>query len=336
MAEPTISVVIPAFNAARFITDAIESVLTQSFHDLEVVVVDDGSDDETAEMVRRINDPRVQFIQQENQGQSVAINTGVENSKGTYIKLMDSDDWINPTHLESQLSAIQGRQDLVASCRWGYFVENFANPLVKEEHSNQDYDSGLEWLVDSLTKDAGMMGGWMWLIPRNLWLKTGGYHLDLSYCPNNDFQFSISLLLESAGVRFANDAIYSYRKGVSNALSGQSNRNAMASIFAATDMGTSLLLAIEDSPRIRKICADRFQKWLFRFYPEYPDIASETENKVKQLGGSSLEIQGGIILKILKPLIGWKGVRRLQAFIYKYGWNVVLKKKTASRMRKIH
>jgi len=328
--NPKVSIIIPAFNAAPFIGEAIGSVLCQSFSELEIVVVDDGSSDETAALVSQINEPRLRLIRQDNQGQSAAINAGVAHSRGAYIKLLDADDWLNPTHIEFQLKAIDGRSNVAASCRWGYFVNDFTKPVMRNEHTNKDYDSSLEWLVDSLTRDEGMMGGWMWLIPKSLWEIAGGFDPRLSL--NNDFHFSIKLLLASQGVRFAKDAIYSYRKGNSEALSAGSGREAMESAYLTTEMGTQLLLEREDSPRIRKICADRFQRWLFQFYPEYPDLVSKVEQHIASLGGSELELAGGRLLKLLLPVIGWKNVRQLQSFFYAYGWKPILRKKAKKRL----
>jgi len=328
---PTVSVIIPAFNAAAFIGEAIGSVLCQSFSELEIVVVDDGSTDETAALVSQINDSRLHLIRQHNQGQSAAINAGVAHSRGAYIKLLDADDWLNPTHIESQYKAIDGQPGMLASCRWGYFVNDFTKPAIRNEHTNKEYDSPLEWLVDSLTRDEGMMGGCMWLIPRTLWERAGGFDPRLSL--NNDFHFSIKLLLGSQGVRFARDAVYSYRKGLAGALSGSSGRRAMESAFLTTQLGTDLLLQREDSPRIRKVCADRYQRWLFQFYPEYPDLVSKAEQRIEELGGSDIELQGGAVLQMLRHVLGWKGVRRLQSLTYRHGWRKVLHLKAAWRIR---
>ena len=328
-----VSIVIPAFNAADFIGHAIDSVLCQSFPDLEIIVVDDGSSDQTAALVSQINDPRVRLIRQDNRGQSAAINKGVEISQGNYIKLLDADDWLNPLHIESQLKAIDGNPGKVASCRWGCFVEHGATPMARQEFSSRDYDDPLDWLIDSLTRDEGMMGGWIWLIPRDLWNRAGGFDPRLSL--NNDFHFSINLLLASEGVRFAQDAVYNYRKGISGALSGSSGRGAMESAFLTTRLGTDLLLQRENSPRIRKICADRFQQWLFRLYPQYPDLVLAAEQRIAELGGSYLEMQGGKLLGMLKPLIGWRRVRKLQTVAYGMGWSLILRAKSAARNRRV-
>ena len=211
--RPLVSIVIPAYNAATYIGDALDAVLGQTYDAIEVITVDDGCTDDTAEIILSCRDDRIRYIRQQNQGQSAAINLGVQQSTGRFIKLLDADDWINAGHIEAQVAAIENREGAVASCRWGYFVEDFTKPAVFAEHSNRDYDDPLEWLIDSLRKDEGMMGGWKWLIPRKIWDKAGGYHPCLGL--NNDFHFSIQLLLSSSGVRFANDAIYSYRKGTS-------------------------------------------------------------------------------------------------------------------------
>jgi len=329
MAEPLVSVIIPAFNAERYVVDAVNSALDQSYRNLEVLVVDDGSTDNTTEVLAQIQDPRLRLILQRNQGQSVAINNGADHACGAFIKLLDADDCLNSSHIELQLEAIDADPSVLASCRWGYFLYDHAHPAVREEHTNRHYADPLEWIVDSLTKGEGMMGGWMWLIPRSLWDKCGGYDARLTL--NNDFHFSINLLMASEGVRFADGAIYSYRKGISGALSASAGREAMESAYLTTEMGTQLLLERKDSPRIREICADRFQRWLFQFYPEYPELVRDTEQHIESLGGSQLELAGGQLLKFLLPLLGWKRVRRIQHFAYTYGWQTVLKLKAKRR-----
>lgn len=330
MPKPLVSVVIPAYNAAAYIGEAISAALDQSHSSIEVIVVDDGSTDETRHSVHSYRDPRLKYVFQENQGQSVAINSGVAKAQGQYIKLLDADDWINPEHIACQVEAINGRYDAVASCRWGYFVTDFKSPSVRSELTNASYHDPLQWIVDSLTHDEGMMGGWMWLIPRQIWNTVGGYDPRLSL--NNDFHFSVATLLAANAVCYAKDAVYSYRKGVSGALSSSYGRKAMESALLTTDLGTQALLAREDSERIRHIAADRFQSWLFHFYPDFPDLAKAAEGRISELGGSNLRMQGGQMLKLLQPIVGWKGVRRLQTLAYRYGWRRMLDRKARQRL----
>lgn len=328
-----ISLVMPAFNAERWIRKAMGSALGQTCEQFELIVVDDGSTDGTAAVVESLGDSRVRLIRQENRGQSAALNRGVAESGGAYIKFLDADDWINPEHLEAQLEALREWPECVASCRWGYFIEDPDKTAVREEAANRDYGDPLEWLVDSLTHDEGMMGGWKWLIPRAVWDRCGGWDERLSL--NNDFDFSIRLLLASRGVRFAPDAVYSYRKGVSGALSGSHGQRAMESAFLTTESGCRALLERENSARIRRICADRWQGWLYQFFPEYPELARKAEREIAALGGSEVRMQGGRMLRLLLPVLGWKGVRRMQSLARRYGWSAVLRWKHGRRLQQL-
>ncbi len=88
-----VSIIIPTFNRAGFICRAVDSVLKQSFEDLELIVVDDGSRDDTRRIISRYNDKRLVYIYQENRGVSAARNTGLAAAKGRYVALLDSDDF---------------------------------------------------------------------------------------------------------------------------------------------------------------------------------------------------------------------------------------------------
>lgn len=93
------SVIIPSYNGARYIKKSIYSVLKQMFDDFEIIVVDDGSMDNTTEVVKSIDDGRINYIYQENGGVSSARNTGIKNAKGDYICFLDADDLWKPNHL---------------------------------------------------------------------------------------------------------------------------------------------------------------------------------------------------------------------------------------------
>jgi glycosyltransferase involved in cell wall biosynthesis len=103
---PVLSVVIPAYNVEAFIRPAIDSVLSQSFRDLEVIVVDDGSTDSTRERIAVISDPRVRTISKQNGGLPAARNTGIRASRGRYIALLDGDDVWFPGYAMCHVGAL--------------------------------------------------------------------------------------------------------------------------------------------------------------------------------------------------------------------------------------
>jgi glycosyltransferase involved in cell wall biosynthesis len=114
MSDPAASVIMPCWNAARYLDEAMESVLAQTFSDFDVVVVDDGSDDETPALLDAWTerDARVRVVRQEHQGLVVAPQRAVEESRGELIARMDSDDIMHPQRLEWQVAMMQQRPRL--------------------------------------------------------------------------------------------------------------------------------------------------------------------------------------------------------------------------------
>ncbi|WP_405324068.1 glycosyltransferase family 2 protein [Fibrobacter sp.] len=111
-----ISIVLPSYNRARIISNAIESILRQTYRDFELIVVDDGSTDNTEEVVRAFNDDRIVYVKQKNAGACVARNNGIAHARGEYIAFQDSDDIWHADKLEKQIAAlVQNQADLVFS-----------------------------------------------------------------------------------------------------------------------------------------------------------------------------------------------------------------------------
>ena len=108
---PRVSALIVTYNYGRFIARAIESVFAQTFQDLEVIVVDDGSADETADVLRQFGD-RIRVIRQERQGVSRARNIAIEASRGEFVGFLDGDDWWQPTKIARQVELLDRRPEL--------------------------------------------------------------------------------------------------------------------------------------------------------------------------------------------------------------------------------
>lgn len=101
MHDPYFSVIIPTYNRKKFIETALNSVLDQSFPDLELIVIDDGSTDKTGQLIQSINDKRLKYIRQEHQGVSAARNRGIQESRANFICFLDSDDRFKNTKLQA-------------------------------------------------------------------------------------------------------------------------------------------------------------------------------------------------------------------------------------------
>ena len=111
---PLVSVIMPAYNVAPYIGDAIRSALAQTFTDFEVIVVDDGSKDDTADVVRELarQDPRIQLVQQSNRGLAGARNSALRAARGELFALLDSDDLWEPEFLAEQVAILEAQPDV--------------------------------------------------------------------------------------------------------------------------------------------------------------------------------------------------------------------------------
>ena len=127
--NPTISVVIPVYGVERYIRETLDSVFAQTFQDFEIIIVDDESRDHSIEICQSYQDPRIRIVHQKNRGLAGARNTGIRNSRGKYIALLDSDDLWLPEKLEYHLKHLESSPQLgVSFCR-SAFIDDNSKPL---------------------------------------------------------------------------------------------------------------------------------------------------------------------------------------------------------------
>lgn len=158
---PQISVIIPIYNNALYIQEAITSVLSQGFEKLEILVIDDGSTDDFEEKIKGFNNPRIRLIKQLNSGAAEARNNGIRNAKGEFIAFLDADDIWAPNKLKLQLEVLINRTDI-----------NMVYGQVKEF-----YDSSIKGHTD-LQKEVKTFLGYIptaLLISKNDFLRVGDF-----------------------------------------------------------------------------------------------------------------------------------------------------------------
>jgi len=199
-----VSVVVPTCNRASVLPRAIESVLAQDSVDVEVLVVDDGSTDETEAVVKSFNDSRVRYLAHEtNRGGSAARNTGIEAATGEYVAFLDDDDEYRPGKLTKQVESLERRSD-----EWVATYCDFA--LVREGKSPTDYlpsflrnqltgseseshpEGGAELIPTVLARDFPLGGASTLLVRRETVDKVGGF--DPEFPRHQDVEFLIRLL----------------------------------------------------------------------------------------------------------------------------------------------
>ena len=136
-----ISVVIPAYNAQATIAQTIESVRQQTYSNLEIIVINDGSSDRTTEIVNQILDPRIKLFNYPNGGVATARNRGIAKAKGEYIAFLDADDFWKSDKLKLQLQALSKNPDARVAYSWTYFwySEDICYPSEPVYHQENIY-----------------------------------------------------------------------------------------------------------------------------------------------------------------------------------------------------
>ena len=129
MTCPTVTVVMPVYNTARYVQSAIDSVLAQTFTDFELLIVDDAGTDNSILLCRAYDDPRIRIISQENRGLAGARNTGIRNAAGLYIALLDSDDLWEPDKLASHVAHLEGSPSIGVSYAASQLIDEGGAPL---------------------------------------------------------------------------------------------------------------------------------------------------------------------------------------------------------------
>lgn len=194
---PLISAIIPTYNYAPFLKDAITSVLEQSIRDLELIVIDDGSTDDTAEVVETIRDQRLFYHFQDHQGISVARNAGIRLSSGKYIAFLDADDiWI-PQKSALQIQVLE-KNPCIGLVYGSYMlVDSSRKPLITREAEIVTAD----WLEKLICGNYVAGSASTSMVNRDAFLKAGLFDPYLSAGEDWDMWLRIARYFEIRGLK---------------------------------------------------------------------------------------------------------------------------------------
>jgi glycosyltransferase involved in cell wall biosynthesis len=216
--ETTVSVVIPAYNAAGFVSRAIESCLAQTYRPIEIIVVDDGSSDNTAEIVSRFSHP-VRLIQRANGGPAAARNDGAREATGDWLALLDADDYWFPDKLRVQLQ----QQDISPDVAVVYCLfDNYSGMQVPSEVTFEDLWN-YNWIGNSSA-----------LVRRSAFTAIGGFHEDRAMISVEDYNLWIRLAAAGWRLVLCPHVLVHYEPGVG--ISWDFDRLLRASLYNLDDL----------------------------------------------------------------------------------------------------
>lgn len=309
MTKPLVSVLIPCFNAERHIGETLESVLRQTWSEIEIIVVNDGSTDRSADEIRRFARPNLLFRDRPNAGAAASRNEAFRMSSGAFIQYLDADDLISPGKIELQMRRLHGHENCVASAEWGRFYTVFSETDFIEEEVWRDL-APVDWLAISRQDGFGMMFPALWLVPRSIILSAGLWAEGISL--TDDTEFFTRVLLRSEHVLFCAGARCYYRSGIGGSLSGRKSREAWESQFRVTELCQQYVLAREDSDRVRRGFALSWQHLAHACHPYHRKLAELALARARALHPIQIDPDGGPAFRYVARLLGWKIARLLQ------------------------
>jgi glycosyltransferase involved in cell wall biosynthesis len=204
---PTVSVVIPTYNAARYVGAAVDSVLGQTFRDVEILVVDDGSTDGTRALLSRYG-TAIRYLRQENGGVSAARNRGIQESRGRYVGFLDADDTWFPEKLDRQIAALES-SSLHRACYSAHVICSEAlTPLAVQRSVRRGST------LEDLLLRGNVVGSICTVVcDRSLFSIAGDFDLGLSQCADWDMWVRLATITEFL---YLDEPLVTYRQHGSN------------------------------------------------------------------------------------------------------------------------
>jgi glycosyltransferase involved in cell wall biosynthesis len=309
--EPLVSILIPAYNAATTIAETLQSAIDQTWQRKEIIVIDDGSTDQTLAMARRFESASVRVVSQAKLGAAAARNQAFRVSKGDYIQWLDADDLLAPRKVERQLAAVHAGDScrVLLSSSWGTFYYRPDRALFTETLLWRDL-SPVDWLLTKMDRNLHMQTA-TWLMSRQLAEAVGPW--DTRLLSDDDGEYFSRVLVASAGTRFVGGTGVYWRINGLQRLSyiGSSDKKKDA-LLLSMKLHIQYLRSLEDSERVRKACLNYLQNWLVVFYPERPDLVADLEALAVELHGRLEMPRLRAKYQWMRLLFGWKAAKWVQ------------------------
>jgi glycosyltransferase involved in cell wall biosynthesis len=309
-----VSIIIPAYNAEKWICECIESALSQTWRWKEIIVIDDGSKDNTLERAKSLSSEIVVVRSQENCGASAARNHGLSIAQGSYIQYLDADDLLSPEKIEWQLRNSQpgAESKTLLSGAWGTFL-NSSKIVNYSQGPLWESLLPVEWMYRKLEH-----GTWMaiesWLVSRKLTESAGLWNETLLRA--NDGEYFNRVLACCDLVRFVPESRSLVRRlnfGISSNLTLSEKK--LESLAFTTVSSIRTLLSMEDSERTREVCRQHLDRWALYFFPEKPEIYAQMKTMAKELGGELREPRLRKKYRMLKWIVGFRIAKKIQLML---------------------
>lgn len=258
---PKVSIIIPLHNAEEYLAQTIESALSQTYQNIEIIIVENGSSDNSLKIANNYSNPKIFIYSIGKSSASGARNYGFKKSTGDFIQYLDADDLLSNDKIESQIKLLKHDDtSTLISCGWGKFRKEPSEAKFISQKVWSSYPSPIEWLLDSW-QNGGMMAVSSWLTSKKLIEKAGKWREDISL--HDDGEFFCRVILNSKQIIFDKNAKVYYRD-VSNSLSKKNqSQNAIKSYLKTILSYKSEIEKIEKSKRVENALLLNFAMFIY-------------------------------------------------------------------------
>lgn len=281
----SVSILIPAYNAGDFIAETLQSCVDQTYHNVEIVVVDDGSKDNTLKIAKEweAKHSNIHIYPKPNAGACVARNLALEKSTGDYVMFLDADNVISPNKVETQANALLAVKDdmAVATCLWDRFYTSIQDATFPPQKVYRDYDDAFDMLLD-LWNQGEMFETACYLISRELALKAGPWLPGL--LKNQDGEYFSRVLANASKVCFCKDAKLYYRTGDYDSVSKESSKAKIEALLDSFIQYEKTALRRENSKRVKTALTRNFSLFMYLYYGRYPDLCAKARAEIRAMG----------------------------------------------------
>lgn len=317
-----VSIIVPIYNAGTYLKESIDSLLKQTYRNLEIILVDDGSTDNSAEIANSFTNDNVHLIRQPNSGASIARNTGLKHATGEFIQFMDADDYLSVDKIEKQVDALQSFPLKVAVCDYISF-EDSEDYLQKKGKDQRSFiyssDDPIDFLINLLggNGSSNFVQPNSWLVHQSLIKKSGVWKEYRG--PDEDGEFFARVILESDGILHV-PGVYNYyrRTPGKDKLSLKADNESLDNIFLTIGLKYQYLKQKSNDPRIEKAIAKQYLDFAVHQYPQNKKHSSIAYEKYLQLNQkATLPLLGGSVIELLKYTFGWRTARIIKHYFRK-------------------
>ncbi|MVM32532.1 glycosyltransferase [Spirosoma sp. HMF4905] len=318
--NPLVSILIPMYNSEETIEETLYSCLNQTYNNIEIIIVDDGSSDNSLEIVKGLqaSNSNIKLFRQERKGACRARNLAFKYSKGEYIQYLDADDILSISKIEEQMVYASTLEPFVLfSCKWFRFEKTINKAKKNYLGIYKNYNEPANWLVDSWSGNGALQTA-CWLSSRQLIEKAGDWNESL--LKNQDGDFFCRVILNSKKIVFSNKAIVFYRDSGRNSISGTISYKSALSTLKSYEF---YRIYIEKYNRedLRIALIGNYLNFYRYYYPLFPDLLKTAEEYINQSGERAVLVTSNKYLKALSKVFGFKStiiiektIRRMLSF----------------------